>query len=353
MTFKNVYMLFIFILISLLTLAENNENKKELPKDPFENEISDTIMGAMRTDKSLDPDVVNFLYEKAPVEFKDYIEFIKIAESYKGEQQAIQKDLAPKRLLLVGPPGTGKSTLAQIVATKLERPLYFIRTPMLANEYQNSAISNLRRILMDAIAKKKPCVIIFDEINALLSQPDSRGQNENLQIGSVLWLLLDRCANWPHILIIGTCNDISQLPPQLRDRFEGNVIEITRSGLNDRFEILCHYFSQHNYEFDSPYIYKLAKRTSDFSNRQLEALVTMSYRNQVIRCLGDIIREEDVQKALTQFQTGAKILHPRFQNIKNWLKEYAQWLPAATGTLNLTLLIGTICYSIIHNKKIA
>ena len=135
------------------------------------------------------------------------------------------RNAMPQRLLLVGPPGVGKTTLAKAIAFASNRTVLSIDAPFVANEYKNSGAQNLMHIFQDVLSSGQPTVIIIDEFTCLTDRHKDP-HNPEVNIAEALWLCLDACKNNPEILIIGTTNDATQMPEQLKSRFDGCVVEI-------------------------------------------------------------------------------------------------------------------------------
>lgn len=77
--------------------------------------------------------------------------------------------LAPrKKLLLVGPPGTGKTMTASVIAGELGLPLFTVRLDRLITRYMGETAAKLR-LVFDAIAQTR-AVYLFDEFDSIGSE---------------------------------------------------------------------------------------------------------------------------------------------------------------------------------------
>ena len=77
--------------------------------------------------------------------------------------------LAPrKKLLLVGPPGTGKTMTASAIAGELALPLFTVRLNQLITRYMGETAAKLR-LVFDAIAQTR-AVYLFDEFDSIGSE---------------------------------------------------------------------------------------------------------------------------------------------------------------------------------------
>ena len=70
-----------------------------------------------------------------------------------------------RRLLLLGPPGTGKTMTAAVLAGELSLPLFIVRLDGLINKFMGETASKLR-LIFDAMAQTRG-VYLFDEVDAL------------------------------------------------------------------------------------------------------------------------------------------------------------------------------------------
>nr|WP_255633256.1 ATP-binding protein [Demequina sp. TTPB684] len=70
-----------------------------------------------------------------------------------------------RRLLLVGPPGTGKTSTARVIAGELGMPLFAIRLDTLITKFMGETAAKLR-LVFDALAETRG-VYLFDEVDAL------------------------------------------------------------------------------------------------------------------------------------------------------------------------------------------
>ena len=69
------------------------------------------------------------------------------------------------RLLLVGPPGTGKTTLAEAIAEAVGVPLFLVRYEAIIGSYLGETATRLKRVF--DFARTSACVLFFDEFDAI------------------------------------------------------------------------------------------------------------------------------------------------------------------------------------------
>ena len=209
------------------------------------------------------------------------------------------------------------------------------------------------RFINTILATKEPHVLILDEINIFAEQKDNK-MNHEMNSASVLWLLLDKCATNPNILIIATANDVTKLPPQLKDRFEGNIIEISAGDWNNRLSTLKFYLSKGQHLCDEYYLIALAQKTEGFSHRQLEALVKSAYQDQfIITGSLDFITPEILERAYQRFIRGSEILQSKSRfHLKKWIIENSLIIQTVSTSVNLSLLLVSIGLVLVTGKTL-
>ncbi|WP_353208432.1 AAA family ATPase [Sphingorhabdus sp.] len=132
-------------------------------------------------------------------------------------------DKRPKGVLLLSPPGCGKSQFAKALGNEVGRPTVMLDFGSLMGKFVGESEGNMRRALkqVDAMA---PCVLFVDEIEKGLAGVSNGGANDSgvgaRLFGTLLTWLNDHTSD---VFFIGTCNDASQLPaPFARaERFDG------------------------------------------------------------------------------------------------------------------------------------
>ena len=114
------------------------------------------------------------------------------------------------RLLFIGPPGNGKTSLAEALAEALMIPLLQVRYDGVVGAYLGETAVRLRRLL-DA-AKQRKCVLFFDEVETLAKERgDAHDTGEIKRIVSSLLLQIDDLPS--HVIVVGATNH-----PELLDR---------------------------------------------------------------------------------------------------------------------------------------
>lgn len=129
----------------------------------------------------------------------------------------------PRGVLLLSPPGCGKSQFAKALGTEVGRPTLTLDVGSLLGSLVGQSEGNMRQALRVADAMA-PCILFCDEIEKALSGVASSGQTDSgvsaRLFGNLLTWLNDHTTD---VFFVGTCNDISKLPPEFAraERFDG------------------------------------------------------------------------------------------------------------------------------------
>jgi SpoVK/Ycf46/Vps4 family AAA+-type ATPase len=122
-----------------------------------------------------------------------------------------------QRILFQGPPGCGKTSAAEALASELGRPFVVVSLDAVVSSYLGETASNLRRVL--DYANKVPFVVLFDEFDALgRSRDDAAEHGEMKRVVTTFLQMIDKY-HGPSILIAAT-NHPGLLDPALWRRFD-------------------------------------------------------------------------------------------------------------------------------------
>ncbi|HEY1600921.1 MAG TPA: AAA family ATPase [Pirellulales bacterium] len=132
-------------------------------------------------------------------------------------------DVRPRGVLLLSPAGCGKSAFCKSLGNETGRPVLTLDVGSLLGSLVGQSEQNIRHALRIADAMA-PCVLFCDEIEKALSGVASSGQTDS----GVSARLFGRLLTWLNdhesdVFFVGTCNDISKLPPEFSraERFDG------------------------------------------------------------------------------------------------------------------------------------
>ena len=111
------------------------------------------------------------------------------------------------RILLKGPPGNGKTSLAEALSTELMYPLYTIRYENIIGSYLGETATRLQKVF-DYLSTKR-CVLFFDEFETLAKERgDTKETGEIKRVVSSLLLQIDRL---PSYVVVVTASNHSEL----------------------------------------------------------------------------------------------------------------------------------------------
>ena len=183
--------------------------------------------------------------------------------------------IAAKKLLIIGPAGVGKSTLAKGIARLAGRPYKFIKATELLTKYQNSGCENITREIRSVIDLNEPYVIIIDEINCLFDDFNKEQEHNDKKTATALWLAIDECCEQDNILFIGITNE-DKMPKPLETRFVNHKIEMSLPSFFARKKIIQYYLKDLHHKISLRQLLYLSARTYGMGGRELEEMVNQA-----------------------------------------------------------------------------
>merc|ERR1712054_143992 len=205
--------------------------------------------------------------EQAKLELTEVVDFLKNADRFTAIGAKI-----PKGVLLVGPPGTGKTPLAKAVAGEAGVPFFSISGSEFVEMLVGVGASRVRDLFEQA-KTNAPCIVFIDEIDAVGRQRGAGlggGNDEREQTLNQLLTEMDGFEGNTGIIVVAATNRIDVLDAALLrpGRFD-RQITVNLPDVKGRLEILK--IHARNKEFDAQVnLENLARRTTGFSGADLK-----------------------------------------------------------------------------------
>ena len=208
--------------------------------------------------------------EEAKEELKEIIEFLKNPQKFQRMGAKI-----PKGVLLVGPPGCGKTLLARAVAGEAGVPFFSISGSDFVEMFVGVGAARVRD-LFDQARKNAPCIIFIDELDAVGRQRFAGiggGHDEKEQTLNQLLVELDGFSPREGIIVMGATNRPDVLDAALlrAGRFDRRIT-INVPDIREREKILQLHMRNKPFDIDVD-VKVLARRTPGFVGSDLENLV--------------------------------------------------------------------------------
>ncbi len=257
-----------------LSFQKQNEIKPQYNRDiSFKN-----VVGISEVKEDLE-EIISFL--RSPLKFK---------------KMGIRM---PKGVLLVGPPGVGKTLIAKAISAEANVPFFYHSGASFVHIYAGMGAKRVKELFNKA-KEMAPSIIFIDEIDSVGKERGSLGSEEREATLNQLLVEMDGFDSSSGVIVIGATNRVDILDSALLrpGRFDRRIF-IDLPNLSEREQILKLYLKDKNHNLD---ISEIAKITAGFSPAELETLVN--------------------EAALNALKTGQKAIG--FNNIEN-VKEQVRY----------------------------
>lgn len=180
----------------------------------------------------------------------------------------------PKGVLLVGPPGTGKTMLAKAVAGEADVPFFSMSGSEFVEMFVGMGASKVRDLFRQA-KEKAPCIVFIDEIDAIGKKRDGQigGNDEREQTLNQLLTEMDGFDGNSGVIILAATNRPESLDPALTrpGRFDRRV-PVELPDLQGREEILKVHAKKIKVDSDVDF-HQIARMASGASGAELANIV--------------------------------------------------------------------------------
>ncbi|KAJ4269556.1 Ribosome biogenesis ATPase rix7 [Fusarium torreyae] len=120
----------------------------------------------------------------------------------------------PAGCLLWGPPGCGKTLVAQAVANEAQASFILINGPELLNKYVGESERAVRE-LFNRARSSTPCILFFDEMDSLVPKRDNASTEAGTRVVNALLTELDGAQSRAGVYVIGTTNRPDMIDPAM------------------------------------------------------------------------------------------------------------------------------------------
>lgn len=204
----------------------------------------------------------------------------------------------PKGILLVGPPGTGKTMLAKAVAGEADVPFFSMSGSEFVEMFVGMGAAKVRDLFKQA-KEKAPCIVFIDEIDAIGKKRDGQigGNDEREQTLNQLLTEMDGFEENSGVILLAATNRPESLDPALTrpGRFDRRV-PVELPDLKGREEILKVHAKKIRLQ-DGVDFNKIARMASGASGAELANIVNEAAL-RAVRDKRSVVTQADLEESI-------------------------------------------------------
>ena len=222
-------------------------------------------------------------------------ELFGIVELLKNPSNATRYGIdLPKGILLSGPPGTGKTSLAKAVASNAGLAFFVLKVDEIVSKWVGDSEKNLTSFFAEA-SRNAPAVIFIDEIDSLGAARAAGNSQHSDKLLNHLLQLIDGVVKSEGVYIIAATNRVELVDAALlRGGRLGRVIEVPLPDFESRQRLFTLYLAKLNLQ-EEVNIEALSEYTEGFSPATIKQICNQAGLNAFKRETGSAKREYKVQ----------------------------------------------------------
>ncbi|MGP6219982.1 AAA family ATPase [Caldiplasma sukawensis] len=269
---------------------KNNKNQDDLI-DKMDQSFRQRVLSMITRSNIKTSDIGGM--EKEKKELAETI-FFAVSEPEKNVQKTFIRNI-----LLYGPPGCGKTTLARAVSNSMNVTFFYADISGLVSRYVGDS-ERIIHTLYEVAKEMSPSIIFMDEIESLMKNREKNDSNVTSIIQVFLAELDGFSKDNRFVLTIGATNLPWELDNAILSRFQKRMY----IGLPDdltRKQVILNLIEGKGYRLETK-IDELLSRTQGFSNRDLEYLCTEAINSMYRR-----YNEDSLEQFLSGNKTNKKL----------------------------------------------
>jgi cell division protease FtsH len=242
--------------------------------------------------------------DEAVTELREIVDFLKAPQKYQR-----LGGRPPKGVLLVGPPGSGKTLLARAVAGEADVPFFYISGSEFVEMFVGVGASRVRELFEQA-KSQAPCIIFIDELDTIGKSRSAAitfgGHDEREQTLNQLLAEMDGFDPRANVIIMAATNRPEVLDEALMrpGRFDRLVV-VDRPDLNGRVEILKVHARKVKLAPDAD-LRSLAAQTPGAAGAELENIINEAALLAARRGEENAVHQHDLQEAIERVMAGVE-----------------------------------------------
>jgi len=259
-------------------------------------------------------DMLKLVQIIAPEDIAQPMRYMVLSEDQKEEIEKIVKAIQYRehlkkiglydigKILMVGPPGTGKTSVAKAMSERLSIPFVEVRLSMITDQYLGETAKNIDRVF--ALAKRlSPCILFIDEFDFVAK---TRASDEHAALKRAVNTLLKAIDSISltndGVLLMAATNHPRMLDSAAWRRFD-EIMNFPLPNENMRKAILDIVTKDIEGDFDNA---EIAPLTEGYSGSDLRMVIRESVLNALV---GErtVITQEDLFNAVLKFNKRANI----------------------------------------------
>lgn len=266
-----IYILFSVLFLGLGTLALRWWQKKDISFANNSEMMGSRAAPELDSNSCIEPITSDVSFNDiggisdVKIELEEIIDFMKNPKRYKSFGARM-----PRGVLLVGPPGVGKTMIAKAVAHEAGVPFYYQSGASFVQIYVGMGAKRVHE-LFSAAKKNSPSIIFIDEIDAVGKKRDGQKNDEREATLNQLLTEMDGFEGSSGVIVVAATNKVDVLDSALlrAGRFDRRVfVELPTK--RERESILSKYLVKVPHELD---VKILANMTVGFNGASLATLV--------------------------------------------------------------------------------